>query len=241
MSTPQAKMLSPQELAKLEHAFASDPGSDAYRPLAEAYLGMGRFMEAMVVCKKGVKAHPNRADPRLLLARVYAEQGKDKKAIEELQGALGIAPKDRGVLRTLAGIQLRSGDSVSGKATLEKAWELDPKDGETQAVFAQWKLEPPKLPEPPPPPPPPPSVARGGPPRLSEVPAGAVPRGPAEVNGMQPAMARAAALAAAVAADEDGSAASNQEGPRHAVRRHRGGAHPRSGQLVRLGPVEGRA
>jgi Tfp pilus assembly protein PilF len=160
MSTPQAKMLSPQELAKLEHAFASDPGSDAYRPLAEAYLGMGRFMEAMVVCKKGVKAHPNRADPRLLLARVYAEQGKDKKAIDELQGALGIAPKDRGVLRTLAGIQLRSGDAVSGKATLEKAWELDPKDGETHAAFAAWKLEPPRPPAPPEPPPAPPTLGR---------------------------------------------------------------------------------
>ena len=101
MRPPQAKMLSPQELAKLEHAFASDPGSDAYRPLAEAYLGMGRFMEAMVVCKKGVKAHPNAADPRVLLARVYADQGKEKKALEEVQGALQVAPTDKAALRCI--------------------------------------------------------------------------------------------------------------------------------------------
>ena len=81
-------------------------------------------MEAMVVCKKGVKAHPDRPDPRLLLARVYAEQGKDKKALEELQGALGVAPTDRAVLRALAGVQLRSGDAAAGKATLLKAWEI---------------------------------------------------------------------------------------------------------------------
>jgi tetratricopeptide (TPR) repeat protein len=216
MSTPQAKMLSPQELAKLEHAFASDPGSDAYRPLAEAYLGMGRFMEAMVVCKKGVKAHPNRADPRLLLARVYSEQGKDKKAIEELQSALGIAPKDRGVLRTLAGIQLRSGDSVAGKATLEKAWELDPKDGETQAAFAQWKLEPPKPPAPPEPPPPPPSAVRGPPPRLGEVPAGGTARTRSTVNGMPPALARSAPAAAA--ADDDDEAPARPAKKGHATR-----------------------
>ena len=49
MTTP-AKTLSPAELAKLEHAFAADPSSEAYRPLAEAYLAAGRFMEAMVVC-----------------------------------------------------------------------------------------------------------------------------------------------------------------------------------------------
>ncbi len=177
MSAPPAKMLSPQELAKLESAFNSDPGSDAYRPLAEAYLAAGRFMEAMVVCKKGVKAHPNRPDPRLLLARVYAEQGKDKKALEELQGALGVAPTDRSVLRALAGVQLRSGDAAGGKATLLKAWELDPKDPETAASFAQWKLEPPKPPPPPEPPPAPavatsPGLRTGGPPRLSEVPGG---------------------------------------------------------------------
>src|SRR5438270_12929514 len=99
MPTPPKSTLSPAELAKLEHAFATDPNSDAYRPLAEAYLGMGRFMEAMVVCKKGVKAHPDRADPRVLLARVYAEQGKDRKAIEELEGALNTAPKDVVALR----------------------------------------------------------------------------------------------------------------------------------------------
>ena len=92
MSATQTKTLSPAELAKLEHAFASEPGSDAYKPLAEAYMSMSRYMEAMVVCKKGVKAHPQSAEPRVLLARVYAEQGKDKKALEELQGALQIAP-----------------------------------------------------------------------------------------------------------------------------------------------------
>jgi len=34
MNPSPAKTPSPQELAKLEHAFASDPSSDAYRPLA---------------------------------------------------------------------------------------------------------------------------------------------------------------------------------------------------------------
>src|SRR2546429_9573428 len=92
MPPTTTKTLSPAELAKLEHAFATEPASEAYKPLAEAYLGMGRFMEAMVVCKKGVKAHPTAPDPRVLLARVYAEQGKDKKALEELAGARQRAP-----------------------------------------------------------------------------------------------------------------------------------------------------
>src|SRR5215813_11851828 len=189
MSPTPAKTLSPQELAKLESAFNSNPGSDAYRPLAEAYLAAGRFMEAMVVCKKGVKAQPNRPDPRLLLARVYSEQGKDKKALDELQGALGVAPADRGVLRALADVQMRSGDAAAGKATLQKVWDLDPKDPETAAAFTQWKIEMPKPPAPPEPPPAPAAgLQRGAAPRLGEVSAGAGPAQMAQrtrsINGM---------------------------------------------------------
>src|SRR5688572_12642079 len=144
MSTSPMKTLSPAELAKLEHAFAADPSSDAYKPLAEAYLGMGRFMEAMVVCKKGVKAHPSAADPRVLLARVYAEQGKDKKAIEELLGALQVAPKDKQALRLAGSLQMKAGETDAGKANLLKAYEADPADADTKAALTQWKVDPPR-------------------------------------------------------------------------------------------------
>lgn len=161
---PSLKTLSPAELAKLEHAFATDPASAAYKPLAEAYLGMGRFMEAMVVCKKGVKAHPQLPDARLLLARVYAEQGKDKKALEELEGALTIAPKDKQVLRLLGAVLVRSGDADAGKARLLEAYEADPKDAETLDAMKMAQVAVPKPPEPPPPPIPPrqPPPTEGG-------------------------------------------------------------------------------
>ena len=141
MSISSSKTLSPAELAKLEHAFASDPSSEAYRPLAEAYLAMGRFMEAMVVCKKGVKAHPDRADPRVLLARVYAEQGKDKKALEELQGALQVQASDKQALRMAGALQIKTGEADVGRANLIKAWQADPSDPDTLALLQQHKIE----------------------------------------------------------------------------------------------------
>ncbi len=152
---PVTKTLSPAELAKLEHAFATDPGSEAYKPLAEAYLGMGRFMEAMVVCKKGVKAHPSLPDPRVLLARVYAEQGKDKKAIEELTGALTVSPTDKIALRMMGSLQIKGGDAVVGKENLLKAWTADGADAETIDLMEKNGVPVPKpaAPEPPPPPP----------------------------------------------------------------------------------------
>ncbi|MBX7114404.1 MAG: tetratricopeptide repeat protein [Myxococcaceae bacterium] len=152
MAAPSTKTLSPAELAKLEHAFATDPGSEAYKPLAEAYLGMGRFMEAMVVCKKGVKAHPNVADPRLLLARVYAEQGKDKKALEELQGALQVAPDDKATLRMTGVLQVKNGEVDAGKSNLLKAWKIDPSDADTLEAMKANNVDVPQAATPPPPP-----------------------------------------------------------------------------------------
>lgn len=170
---PVTKTLSPAELAKLEHAFATDPASEAYKPLAEAYLGMGRFMEAMVVCKKGVKAHPSVADPRVLLARVYAEQGKDKKAIEELTGALQVAPTDKVALRMMGTLQIKGGDTQPGKDNLLKAFETDPADAETIEVMQKNGVAVPKPAAPEPPPPPPPPVVVAAPPVLAQQPVGA--------------------------------------------------------------------
>ncbi|MEN9797456.1 MAG: hypothetical protein RL653_1152 [Pseudomonadota bacterium] len=134
MPPSPAKSLSPAELTKLEQAFATDPSSDSYRPLAEAYLGMGRYMEAMVVCKKGVKAFPQAAEPRVLLARVYAEQGKDRKALEELQA---ITAESAAGLRLAGTLHLKLGDKEAGRAALLKALALDPSDAATLEVLAR--------------------------------------------------------------------------------------------------------
>src|SRR6266542_3112530 len=97
MPTP-ARPLSAAELSALEHAFAADPLSDAYRPLTEAYLAMGRYMEAMVVCKKGVKAHPDDPSARVLLMRA----GERELGEAGLRRAADAAPGDPEVRDALA-------------------------------------------------------------------------------------------------------------------------------------------
>jgi len=134
------KQIPPAELASLEHAFAADPSSDAYRPLADAYLSMGRFMEAMVVCKKGVKAYPDDPAPRVLLARIYEAQGKERKALEELTAALAVKPEDVAANRMKGVLLLRIGEKEPGVATLRKAWESAPNDPETLDAVKKWGL-----------------------------------------------------------------------------------------------------
>ncbi len=81
-----------QDLSQLEMAFAAD--AKAFVPLTNAYLQLGRFMEAMVVCKKGIKAVPDSVDGKLLLGKVYAEQGKIPKALDEVKGLLASNPEN---------------------------------------------------------------------------------------------------------------------------------------------------
>ena len=76
---------------------------------------MGRFMEAMVVCKKGVKAHPDDPSARVLLARVYADQGKDRKALEELQAILAAYPTFAAANRMAGVLHMRVGETGAGR------------------------------------------------------------------------------------------------------------------------------
>jgi tetratricopeptide (TPR) repeat protein len=178
MQTP-AKPLSPSEIAALEHAFSADPASGAWRSLTEAYLSVGRFMEAMVVCKKGVKARPDDPSARVLLAQVYAAQGKDRKALEELAEALKAHPADVPANRMAGLLLLKLGEKEAGEAALRRAAEARPDDPETLEALRKWGI-----------------VIAPPPPRLERAPAsaGAGPRGAgavAAVAGRSPAPAQA--------------------------------------------------
>jgi tetratricopeptide (TPR) repeat protein len=140
MPAPRSKPLTAAEISSLEHAFAADPGSDAYRPLTEAYLSMGRFMEAMVVCKKGVKAHPDDPGAKVLLARVYAEQGKDRKALEELVSILAAYPTFAAANRLAGELHMRLGEREKGEAALRRAAETAPDDPEVREALAKHGL-----------------------------------------------------------------------------------------------------
>ena len=164
------------ELSSLEHAFAADPASDAYRPLTEAYLAMGRFMEAMVVCKKGVKAHPDDPAAKVLLAKVYADQGKDRKALEELQAVLAAYPTFAAANRMAGELHIRLGDREQGEAALRRAADAAPDDPGVREALAKHGV----------------TAARR-------------PPSPAPVAGRPPGAPRVAARAAAAPARDTGS------------------------------------
>lgn len=115
------------DLAELERAFAKDPASDAFLALSRAYLAQNRFMEAMVVCKKGIKNRPDSVDGRLLLAQVYAEQGKLPKALDEVQKLLTEHPDLADAHFFLGQLHERSGRFEEAIEAFKTAFEKDPR------------------------------------------------------------------------------------------------------------------
>jgi tetratricopeptide (TPR) repeat protein len=142
-------------ITELELAFAQDPQSQAFVPLCEAYLDQGRFMEAMVVAKKGIKAHPQSVDAKLLLAHVYARQQKFPRALQEADDVVAAFASNATAYIGRARIRLDASDEKGAIADLKKALDLDAAaDEATQLLKARGVV----YPEPPPPPPPPPEV-----------------------------------------------------------------------------------
>ncbi len=79
----------PADIPSLELAFTRQATLDTCLPLCAAYLAAKRYMEALVVCKKGMKLAPA-DDPRgrLMLCQIYIDQGKMPRAEAELQRLL---------------------------------------------------------------------------------------------------------------------------------------------------------
>ncbi len=113
-------------ITALELQFAQNPRSDAYIALCEAYLSQGRYMEAMVVSKKGIKAHPEAVEAKLLLSRVYTAQRKFPRALQTLAAAIAAHPNEPRVYSLRARVKLSSGDQAGAIQDLKRAIDLDP-------------------------------------------------------------------------------------------------------------------
>ena len=172
-------------VTELEQAFAQNPDSTAYLPLCEAYLEQGRFMEAMVVAKKGIKAHADSVEARVLLARVYARQKKTARALQEMDDVIAAFPTRGLALLERAKIRDESGDKTNAIADLKKAIDLEPTLSEATKLLADRGIEYPEKP-PEPPPPPPPAAPPPGWPMVPGYPVAPDPRGASMVGGVPP-------------------------------------------------------
>jgi tetratricopeptide (TPR) repeat protein len=120
------------DLGQLEYEFATQPNSEAFIPLARAYLQVGRFVEAMVVCKKGIRSHANLVEGRQVMAQIYAAQGKNQKAMEELEQLFSIQPDHIDAFRLMGALYLKVGQEKKGLEFFKRILDQNPADEEAR-------------------------------------------------------------------------------------------------------------
>ncbi|MBC7792288.1 MAG: hypothetical protein H7Z43_01155, partial [Clostridia bacterium] len=139
-----------RDIHELEVEFAKNPTPDACIPLCEAYLAQRRYMEAMVVCKKGIKNAPADVRGPVMLARIFLDQGKAPKAEQELALAAPKFPNNPFMLEMQGRLAVESGRRDEGIRFLQQALTIDPSLPNAKAMLTQLgaPLPSPTLPNP---------------------------------------------------------------------------------------------
>jgi putative PEP-CTERM system TPR-repeat lipoprotein len=83
--------------------------------------------ERIMWLERARKAAPGSVHPQLTLARIYAQSGDAKKALEVAQEAQTISPDNPQVLGTLAAAQIGAGEKSLALTTYRRLVELQPK------------------------------------------------------------------------------------------------------------------
>ncbi|HEX9939662.1 MAG TPA: tetratricopeptide repeat protein, partial [Longimicrobium sp.] len=83
----------PQQVRQWSEEVAADPGSAAFRPLAEHYRAAGRADAALRLVIRGLERHPNDVEAHHLLGVLYREGGQAVKAFDEWDIALALDPE----------------------------------------------------------------------------------------------------------------------------------------------------
>jgi predicted regulator of Ras-like GTPase activity (Roadblock/LC7/MglB family) len=175
----------PQQVRQWSDEVAADPGSPAFRPLAEHYREAGRADAALRLVIRGLERHPHDVEAHHLLGVLYREGGDETRAFDEWDIALALDPEHFPSRRAIGMLLAARGEWDAAERHLEKALEGDFTDQEVRALLEEIHARrrdgrgrrgapaatPPAAPVEAPPPPPPVATPAATPPPASAAPA----------------------------------------------------------------------
>jgi tetratricopeptide (TPR) repeat protein len=125
---PGEKDGEPDEISRYRQILAREPTSLIFAALAEAYRKRSLLRQAIEVCRRGLRAHPNFLSGRVALARAYAEAGQTELARKELEKVVSSAPDNLAAQRLLAEIYRENHNLDQLERTLHRILALDASD-----------------------------------------------------------------------------------------------------------------
>lgn len=125
----------------LKKRLQKDPGSIAFAQLAEEYRRVGRFQEAIDVCRAGLSRHPGYLSARVTLGRALLEIGDVASAERELTEVLRVAPDNLSAIRGIAEVHRKKGDIPEALEQFRTAFEMASPDPTIEEVVRDLRRE----------------------------------------------------------------------------------------------------
>lgn len=124
------------EIDRLALAFAKDPGSKVFIPLAEEYGKAGMWEEAVAVLEDGLKNYPGFITAMVALGRAYEQMNQPVKAKAILEEAIKISPDNLRAHRTLAKLYMTDGAKEAAIRSCNVILSINPHDQEALSLRA---------------------------------------------------------------------------------------------------------
>jgi tetratricopeptide (TPR) repeat protein len=113
-------------IEKCQQLLDTDPNSQIFAALAEAYRKRGELDKAFRVCQGGLKVHPSYASAHVVMAKINLDRGLYDWAEAEIRKAIEIEGATRVSELLLAEVQLYRGDFEAATRLLRKLAAADP-------------------------------------------------------------------------------------------------------------------
>ena len=136
MASGSKKAGNASEIDRLALAFAKDPGSKVFIPLAEEYAKAGMWEEAVAVLEDGLKTYPGFITAMVALGRAYEQMNQPVKAKAILEEAIKLSPDNLRAHRTLAKLYAAQGSKEAAMRSCNVILSINPHDQEALSLCA---------------------------------------------------------------------------------------------------------
>jgi tetratricopeptide (TPR) repeat protein len=113
-------------IAKCEKILESDPNSQIFAALADAYRKKGDLEKSFRICQNGLRIHPSYGSAHVVMAKVNLDRGLYDWAEIEADKAVEIDGRTRSIELLLAEIYIYRGEFNAAIKLLQKLHETDP-------------------------------------------------------------------------------------------------------------------
>jgi len=119
---------------RLATAFAKDPRSKAFLPLADEYIKAGMWQEAAAVLEDGLAIHPTFITAMAALGRVYDQLGQPEKAKAILEQVIAHSPDNLRAHRILAKLFTAEHQGEAALRSCRAILSANPNDEEALSI-----------------------------------------------------------------------------------------------------------